>query len=277
MEVSARYFLIGLFALGLSLAGVLFILWTAGNQGEPMTSYDIRMRENVTGLTLNSDVLFNGVRVGTVSRIKISATDPGTVNIRVLLPADTPVREDSLASLAPRGVTGFSLVSISGGTAGSPLLQVPPGEAGVIRATTSPLDAVMQSVPSTIAAANEFLSRLNSLLSQDNIQALSSSFSSVASLASSLAEKHSSLDNALDSVHRAGASFVSLAEKAHLLLADLEPKLRRFSEDGSTAVQSLLQDGRTLLQTLNRIAKQMESNPRRFLFRTDSVKEYPAP
>jgi phospholipid/cholesterol/gamma-HCH transport system substrate-binding protein len=276
MEVRANYLAVGIFTLGLFLAGIFFTLWIARQDDIPMVSYDIYMRESVVGLTLNSDVLFNGVRVGSVSRIKISEADPGAVNIRVLIAADTPVREDSFANLVPRGVTGLSLVSISGGTATSPRQQVLPGEAGVIKTMPSALDTVMQNFPQTLASANEVLQRLNDLLSPRNIDSLSNTLDSLASLASILARNAERLDGLLNGFDKGGDLLFSLAGTAHRIMAGLEPGLRQFSREGLSDLRMLVLEARTLVQTLNRIGRQMESNPRRFFF-GDTVKEYPAP
>ena len=257
MEVRANYLAVGVFTLGLLLAGIFFPLWIARQDDIPMTSYDIYMRESVVGLTLNSDVLFNGVRVGSVSRIKISGTDPGAVVIRVLIAADTPVREDSFANLVPRGVTGLSLVSISGGTSGSPRIQVPPDGVGVIRTTPSALDTVMQNFPQTLAAANEVLSRFKDMLSPRNIEALSVTLSSTATLASTLARNTDALDKLLGNLDRAGQHFLSLGETAGRVLAGWEPGLRRFSQEGLSDMRMLMLEARALVQTLNRIARQM--------------------
>jgi phospholipid/cholesterol/gamma-HCH transport system substrate-binding protein len=276
MEVRANYLAVGIFALGLFLAGILFTFWIAKKEDIPMTSYDIYMKESVVGLALNSDVLFNGVRVGSVSHIKISDSDPGAVNIRVLIAADTPVRENSLANLVPRGVTGLSLVSISGGTADSPRTQVAPGEVGVIKTTPSALDAVMQSFPQTVSAANEVLNRFTDMLSPGNIDSLTTSLASMATLTSTLAQNASAFDSLLATLNKTSAQFLSLAETANRILAGLEPGLRQISHDGLSDMRMLMLEARTLVQTLNRIGRQVESNPRRFFF-GDAIKEYATP
>jgi phospholipid/cholesterol/gamma-HCH transport system substrate-binding protein len=80
----------------------------------------------------------------------------------------------------------------------------------------------------------------------------------------------------LDDLDKAGKSFSSLGETAVRILAGWEPGLRRLSQEGLSDMRMLMLEARTLVQTLNRIARQMESNPRRFFF-GDAVKEYPAP
>ncbi|MDR1360518.1 MAG: MlaD family protein [Deltaproteobacteria bacterium] len=276
MEVRANYLAVGIFTLGLFLAGILFTLWIARQDDIPMDSYDIYMRESVVGLTLNSDVLFNGVRVGSVSQIKISDTDPGAVNIRVFIAADTPVREDSFANLVPRGVTGLSLVSISGGTADSPKKDLAPGEVGVIKTMPSALDSVMQNFPQTLSAANEVLRRFNELLSPGTVQSFSDILSSAATLSSTLAGNAGRLEGILSNFDKTGKLFLGLAGTAERLVSGMEPGLRQFTREGLADVRALVLEARSLIQTLNRIGRQVENNPRRFFF-GDSIREYPSP
>ena len=80
MEVRANYIVVGVFALIMLLGGLAFTVWIAkSHQRIPMQFYDIYMEESVVGLSINNDVLFNGVLVGKVSQIKISRVEAGAV------------------------------------------------------------------------------------------------------------------------------------------------------------------------------------------------------
>jgi len=72
MENSARYTLIGSFALACLVAAFGFVYWikNVGGLGQREV-YNVRFEQPVSGLTPGANVLFNGIRVGTV--------DPGLV------------------------------------------------------------------------------------------------------------------------------------------------------------------------------------------------------
>ncbi len=74
MENSARYTLIGAFALACLLATFSFVYWikNVGGLGQ-RALYEIRFEQPVSGLAIGASVLFNGVRAGAVTRI---ALDP---------------------------------------------------------------------------------------------------------------------------------------------------------------------------------------------------------
>ena len=69
MENRARYILIGSFALAVLVAAFGFVYWikNVGGFGQREV-YDVRFEQPVSGLTPGANVLFNGIRVGTVTR-----------------------------------------------------------------------------------------------------------------------------------------------------------------------------------------------------------------
>ena len=77
METRARYVLIGAFTLVCLFAGFGFVYWikNLGGFGE-RALYDIRFEQPVSGLTPGANVLFNGIRAGTVTRIDLDPNEP---------------------------------------------------------------------------------------------------------------------------------------------------------------------------------------------------------
>lgn len=69
METKANYVLVGIFTLAVCVAAFVFVYWIAryGDRQE-MTTLEIRIAGSVTGLAEGSQVLFNGIKVGTVRR-----------------------------------------------------------------------------------------------------------------------------------------------------------------------------------------------------------------
>ena len=75
MENSARYTLIGSFALACLVAAFGFVYWikNVGGLGQREV-YNVRFEQPVSGLTPGANVLFNGIRVGTVAAIALDPT-----------------------------------------------------------------------------------------------------------------------------------------------------------------------------------------------------------
>lgn len=115
METKARFVLIGALTVFGLLATLGFILWLAKVQiDRTYTQYDI-LFDTVAGLSQSSAVRYNGVDVGKVLAIALDRADPALVRVRVEIFASTPVRADTMATLAGQGVTGVSFVALEGG------------------------------------------------------------------------------------------------------------------------------------------------------------------
>jgi phospholipid/cholesterol/gamma-HCH transport system substrate-binding protein len=77
METQARYTLVGSFVLAAVLAAFAFIYWlqNSGGVGDRQV-FQVRFQSSISGLLKGSSVLFNGIRVGEVTDIQLSADKP---------------------------------------------------------------------------------------------------------------------------------------------------------------------------------------------------------
>ena len=296
MEIRANYILVGLFTLLMLFGGLGFTLWTAKRDKDvPMTRYDISFNESVRGLSVNSDVLFSGVRVGKVEQIKISEVTPGAVRVRILIAADTPVRENSQAQLIVVGLTGTSAITISGGTVNSPLMKVPDGGVGELHYEPSPLSSVMTQMPDVLASANLLLRRMERMFSERNAQSFTTMMDSMASVAQVISDRAETIDKILANAEKAAHDFDLLvlnankalmgdvkaasesmnkiAKRLDATLSVMEPGLKQFSNQGLADARMLMVEMRNLVHVLTRVSQKLESDPRRFMF-GEPVKEY---
>ena len=133
MENSARYTLIGAFALACLVAAFSFVYWikNVGGLGQ-RALYEIRFEQPVSGLAIGSSVLFNGVRAGAVTRIALDPNAPKRVTITAALDPETPVRADTVVDISYQGLTGASAVALKGGAADSPRLTASNGQPPLI-------------------------------------------------------------------------------------------------------------------------------------------------
>ena len=296
MEVRANYILVGTFTI-LGILGILwFTLWVSKSDTRmEMQEFDVAITDSVSGLGLNSDVLFSGIRVGQVADIKISSRTPGEVVVRVAIRSDTPVRENSIASLESRGLTGLSVISISGGTEGSNLIKLKNGQVGTLEYRPSPFAAFKQYVPHTLENMVKVLLRLDEVLSDKNLAAISDSLVAVQTITTTVANRAESLDAILRNTEiaskniaaltasadnivshdlkLASASLNSLVKKLESSLAILEPGLASFSKEGFGNIQMLIVESRNMVNAFSRIAQRLENDPRRFFF-GESTQEF---
>ncbi|EPR44692.1 Mammalian cell entry related domain protein [Desulfovibrio sp. X2] len=211
MEIRARYVAVGLFTLLVILAGFGYVWWKAKAQLERNTAlYDIYFEAPVSGLAPASDVQFNGIKVGQVKEIAVVPDDPSKVRVRVDIRQDTPIREDSVAKLEPKGITGVTFVQILGGANHSPPLRAKPGqEVPVIPSQRSELAELVASAPEVLNRAIVLLNNLNEVLSPENRKALTQIIGNVRDVTATVANRRGEIDRTLAD---AGAAARNIAE-----------------------------------------------------------------
>ena len=99
METRANNALIGLFTLAVVIAAAAFVMWFArAADTNKVDQYRVVFSGSITGLTVGSNVLLNGIRVGQVDSLEVSPQDPTQVvgQISVNPPATLTIEPGSL-------------------------------------------------------------------------------------------------------------------------------------------------------------------------------------
>jgi phospholipid/cholesterol/gamma-HCH transport system substrate-binding protein len=195
MENKARYVAIGLFTLGVTLAGFVFVYWlqNVGGLGQRAV-YQVRFQSPVSGLLRGSAVLFNGIRVGEVTEVALTARDPKQVSVRIAVDPATPVRADTYVDVEFQGLTGATAIALRGGSPSAPALTASGGEPPLLVAD----DAATQSLTAT---AREALRRLDSIL-VDNAEPLKSTLGNLNTFSAALARNSDKLDGIVAGLER---------------------------------------------------------------------------
>src|ERR1700730_9338379 len=98
METRAHHLVIGSFAVGITLALVMFLLWIGKIQlNREFQYYALNFQGSGGGLSVAGDVLYNGIKVGEITSIDLDPDNPDIVKVRVRVRKDTPVKNDSVA------------------------------------------------------------------------------------------------------------------------------------------------------------------------------------
>src|SRR5438876_865916 len=146
MEIRARYLLIGLFVLAVIAGGFGFIYWIDTTGGlAARTTYRVAFDAPVSGLLNGSAVLFNGLKVGEVTRLEIDASNPHGVSALISIDSRVPIRADTGAGLDFRGLTGVASITLSGGAPDAPALAAAAGEPPTLFASSAASQDVMQA------------------------------------------------------------------------------------------------------------------------------------
>lgn len=171
MESKANYALIGFFVLVVMASALSFVVWLSNAQfDQKYDEYEVVFQGAVRGLSQGSEVRFNGLRVGEVTRLSLDPNDSNAVVVDIQVEAETPVQTTSAAQLEPLGLTGLNYIQLSGGDAAAPLLRELPGKGPFrIQGQMSQIDTLVEGGEDVIIGAQRALARVNLLLSEDAI------------------------------------------------------------------------------------------------------------
>ena len=224
METKASHLVIGTFVL-LVVAGIFgFVVWLAKLQiDREFAEYHIFFDGAVSGLSVGSDVLFDGIQVGSVQDIRIDPDTLGRVRVHVEVDANTPIRADSVAVLKLKGITGVSLVLIESGTPNSPMLT-PTEEQPipVVASRPSEIEQLFEGAPEVVASLLELLMRANDLLNRENRLALSNILKDLNTLTTAIAGRTEDLDILITNLQATTGNIRDAAGSVSTITDDLQ-------------------------------------------------------
>ncbi len=195
MEIRARYVLVGLFTLAVIIGGFAFVYWlqNAGGFGKRV-SYEIRFSNTVSGLLTGSPVLFNGIRVGEVTALRLVPENPRAIDATIAIADGAPVRADTLVSLEFQGLTGVAVVTLTGGSDHSPPPPKGPGGRPVLTASEGAGESMTES-------ARRVLGRLDKILA-DNTADVRSIISNIETFSAALGRNSNKVDGIVTGLER---------------------------------------------------------------------------
>ncbi len=310
MEPRAHHVLIGMVTVLVVAGAMLFGLWLAKSSVDStFKDYEVVFNEAVTGLSTGSAVQYSGIKVGDVTSLRLDPEDPRRVLARIRLSAETPIKQDTQAKLTLTGVTGTSLIQLSGGTPQSPPLEGKGGKLPVIIASPSPISRLLNNSSDLVTNINLLLHNANRLFSPENTDRLSATLENLQQTTGAVANQREDISNAIKQLSSLGkeasaamAQTSELMRNANQLLGSRGPDI---ANNANQAMQSLAQSTATLnallesnrdaidsgaqgfrdlspairelrdtLNSLKSISRRLEANPSGYLLGRDQSKEF---
>ncbi len=209
METRANYALIGGLVILAAALVAGFVLWLGQSEfSRDYKAYDI-VFEGPVSLEEGAAVRYIGIKVGEVATVRVDRGDPSKVRARVRVSRDTPVREDSSASIQLAGITGTTFIQISAGT-GRPLEARPGEPVPVIKSERTLVDQIVAGGAQALGRANLTFDNVNKILTDENIASVNATLKNLEIATAKLAGDDGLIDKAsvtLDKVSRAADSF----------------------------------------------------------------------
>lgn len=301
MDREANYVAVGAFVLLVLVLGAGFVLWyTDRTDGEEQRRYEIYFDGSVSGLSEGSPVRYLGVAVGRVARIHIDPRNPARVRVVADIAASTPIEADTVARLALQGITGLLYIDLRPRDPGS---RPPPRVAGidypVIPSQQSEFEELVSSLPAVVSKASETLNRMNAMLSDRNIAAVTATFGytekATADLPKAIGEARAmflelraaatEMQGTAAALHeltgtsgeqiRAAAtrlrevadSIATTSGRLDRLVAENEGNVDRFAEQGLAEFEQLVRETRDAVRSIDALTESLQRDPSQLIYR----------
>ncbi len=283
METRAHHFLIGVFAIGITLLTIIFLFWIGRFEFDRQYQiYDLKFEGSISGLSKAGDVLYNGIKVGEVIMIEIDEDNPKNVLVRIQVGRATPVKEDSYARLETQGLTGVAAIQIAGGdTKSNPLVAEEGQRYPVIKTKASVISELFTSAPQLVDKSNVVLARVAAFLSTDNERKFSETMGHLEKLTANLSKASDKFDSIAANLDKivAGDAKATLADirgvasDIRVVMNEARGPLRDFARQGLPELLLAIGDARQMIASIDRAAQRLESSPSSLLF-GDKAVEY---
>lgn len=295
MENRSHALIAGLFTLVFALAAALAVWWFSGSR-EPMQTCLLETRGNLTGLNVQAQVRYRGIRAGKVMRIAPDPADPRVLLVEITVGRQYPLTDRTVARLNHQGITGLAYVMLEEGKEGSgtpldttgpvpPRIAIQPG-------LMDDLGSKAGDIANQVAELSTRLNRLldernlkNAATTLENLSAASAGLKELPALVRSLRaavseENLARLRGALANVEQAAGQAAPLAQEVRGLvqaLTGLTQKIERtvgeaeragtrLNADTLPRAEALADELAAATRRLDRLLQAIERTPQSLIF-----------
>ena len=199
MENRSHAMLAGLFTLVFLIAAAVAAIWIS-KKNVPLKPYELVATSAVTGLSIQSQVRYQGVPVGRVQSLRFIEEKPGQVRILIGVDPKAPVTEATWAEIVTAGVTGISNVELKDNGSSKVLLNSTADKLAEIPIKPSFLERLQSQGGGMLASVERILMQVEKLTSDQNIASISTSLKNTALLTERLTRTVEALDPGLKKI-----------------------------------------------------------------------------
>jgi len=259
METKANYVLVGIFTLLVCLLGFGFVYWIAefgtGQNTEPL---EVRIPGSVTGLSVGSQVLFNGIKVGDVRRLSIDVSKPDMVIAETEVARSTPVTRSTKASLGFQGLTGQAYIELEGGNPGEPNLLVEAARThgtATITAESSGVNNILATAQKVLGTADRTLNSIEGLV-KDVRGPLTDTVNNARTFSEALAKNSGTVDHFISNVDQLSNTLNGVSHKLDTLIGSAQGIVNSVNPD---QVKTIVDNVASVTDQLKKASAQLDS------------------
>jgi len=287
METRANYVLIGVFTLAVVVGVFGFVYWfqNIGGTGE-RAFYRVQFEGSVSGLRTGATVLFNGIKVGEVTELKLDPKKPKQVIAGISIDKSVAVRADTEIGLEFQGLTGISALSLKGGDPAKPVLI---GAKDNKDPDAPVLVAPPGATQDVTAAARDALRKVQELI-EENQKSIKSALDNIDKFSATLVRNSEHIDNSLASIDKFTGALGRNADRIDNIVVGLEnlsggkdgksgeineaarsiktlaDNLDKRTAELTVYIGRLAKTGTRTLTTIDKAAKNFDADPSRIIW-----------
>lgn len=288
MENRAHALAAGLFVLALGLASALALWWLGGQKAELNSYYLIETSRDVTGLNVQAQVRYRGIRAGKVESIDPDPRDRRLILVRISLDRKYPVTARTVARMGHQGLTGLAYIQIEDDGSSDQLLQGKGDELPRIGMKPSLLETLSEKGGDIATQLAEVAARVSALMNEKNIQNLSRTIENVAAASDGFKEMPQimaavremlsdtnlrRMNSLLANMEKAAGEAAPLTAEVREMVKSMTALSKRLDQvagqtgaETAPRVNALLRDLNTSTRQLSRILEMIDDSPQALLF-----------
>lgn len=243
MENRSHALLAGLFTLLLVIAAGVTAIWVS-KQNLPRIPYELIATSPVTGLTVQSQVRYQGVPVGSVDSLRFVPDKPGKVLILIGIDPRTPITAATWAEIVIAGVTGISNVELRDDGTSTTRLESSANHIQQIPIRPNFLDRLIAQTSGMLPAVEGLLTHIQKIASDENVEALGVTLRNIASMSDQLRRSVVLLEPGIAKVPALIDGLMATGKRVDETMVDI----RKLTVSAQKTVDGLSAPGGTMVQ-----------------------------
>ncbi|UFH58317.1 MlaD family protein [Sulfurovum mangrovi] len=294
MYSRVNYLMVGIFVIIFGIGLIWFAFWLGRYDiDDKYYTYKLEIRESVSGLSVDSDVMLRGVDVGHVTAIRINPHNIELTEIYVDISQNVPIKEDMVATTKMFGITGLLSIEIVGGTNAAKTLQPTDEYIPTIQTKPSLVTNLSQSFESLSQKLDYLLKQGNKVVSDKNIDTVGKILDNVEVITKngqeieekvmkSLEELDVSVKQFRRTMHRISHNFEGATKDINDVKQVLIPTINNFNRvtlkveqsvdrgdyDMKKILEPLIVDMQILSTQMSELAGELEESPSDLIFKS---------
>lgn len=256
VETNTHYTIVGAFVIILVSAFTMGVIWlSSGFSIQQDVTYILYMKDSVTGLSIDSAVELNGVKVGNVKQIELNHRNPQVVEVLLDIDKNAPITRGTVATLNTRGITGIGYVALKDRSTDRRPIPILKGQKyPIIKSAPSLLTRLDTTLSKIAKNFGEVSTSLQELLNKENQKSIHEALYNIKLITANLAENNARLNTILINTSKASQQFMPFVQASTNTMRIIESQTLPLT-------YRVLSNLNAMTQTIAELSMELKRNP----------------